>query len=184
MTSEEPSSDRIIILKDLNWLKNERKLRLGPIKATLLMNQIKSDCQFLCKMNIMDYSMLVGWHSLVRGNAEHIFDKTLAVVEPHASGFSQRPIAEDPDSGPMDTNNASNSLPMSPSRLIKERSMCMFYCEEGGLRSSYQDDSPADEIYYLGIIDILTPYGKIKRVESFFKSIRFKWVQFFRTFRV
>ena len=129
------------------------------------MNQVRSDCQFLCRMNIMDYSMLVGLHSLVRGNAEHLFDKTLAVVEPHLTGFSQRPIASD-----MEPQSE-----FRPGFNPKERSMCMFYCEGGGLRASYQDDSPADEIYYLGIIDILTPYGKAKRVESFFKSIRYKW---------
>lgn len=32
-------------LKDLNWVENERKLVLGPAKATLLMNQLRSDCQ-------------------------------------------------------------------------------------------------------------------------------------------
>lgn len=32
-------------LKDLNWIENGRKLVLGPAKATLLMNQLRSDCQ-------------------------------------------------------------------------------------------------------------------------------------------
>lgn len=33
------------VLKDLNWLKRREKLVLGPIKATLLMNQLKTDCK-------------------------------------------------------------------------------------------------------------------------------------------
>lgn len=169
-----PGDQGPTILKDLNWLQNGRKLRLGPTKATLLMNQIKSDCQFLCRMNIMDYSMLVGLHSLARGNAEHLFDRTLAVVEPHATGFSHRPIR--PESTPMSAEDSTTAQSEAAKVEQKEKSMCLYYREEGGLRASYQDNTDADEVYYLGIIDILTPYSKLKRFESFFKSIRYKWV--------
>ena len=135
------------------------------------MNQIKADCQFLCRMNIMDYSMLVGLHSLVRGNAEHLFDRNLAVVEAHSAGFSQRPMTA--------ADSPCPSAAQSPTVPLPSASACLFYRDSGGLRATYQDDTPADEIYYLGIIDILTPYGKTKRVESFFKSIRYKWVLVF-----
>jgi len=51
------------------------------------------------------------------------------------------------------------------------RKMCVFYNDEGGYRSTYRDNSQAEEIYFLGIIDILTPYSTSKRIEHAVKSI-------------
>lgn len=45
VSASNPDSAIPITLKDLNWIENKRKLVLGPEKATLLMNQLKSDCQ-------------------------------------------------------------------------------------------------------------------------------------------
>lgn len=47
-----------------------------------------------------------------------------------------------------------------------------FYGDEGGFRSTLSDDSPGDELYFLGIIDILTPYTSKKKVEHLIKSIQ------------
>jgi len=73
-------------LKDLNWVKERRSLTLGPEKATMLINQLKTDCQFLSKLQIMDYSLLVGIHFISRGNTEGIRDRSLMVLEPSESG--------------------------------------------------------------------------------------------------
>lgn len=48
-----------------------------------------------------------------------------------------------------------------------------FYGDEGGLRSSLVDDTPGAELYFLGIIDILTPYDAKKKVEHLFKSFQY-----------
>lgn len=46
-----------------------------------------------------------------------------------------------------------------------------FTNDDGGFQASYLNDGPAPEIYYLGIIDILTPYSLYKRLEHAFKSL-------------
>lgn len=51
-----------------------------------------------------------------------------------------------------------------------ERSF-LFYSDEGGLRSTNEFNLPMERIYYLGVIDILTPYGTSKRAESLWKGI-------------
>ena len=55
------------ILKDLNWLSRERRLSLGPEKATKLLAQLRMDCRLLSKLGIMDYSLLIGIHQLTEG---------------------------------------------------------------------------------------------------------------------
>jgi len=48
----------------------------------------------------------------------------------------------------------------------------IFYSEEGGFGATDRQGKPLDEIYYLGIIDILTPYSVSKKLEHLFKSIQ------------
>lgn len=42
---------------------------------------------------IMDYSLLIGIHDLVRGNQDHIRDQTLSVFEPNSDALSRRATA-------------------------------------------------------------------------------------------
>ncbi|KAJ2741587.1 Phosphatidylinositol-4-phosphate 5-kinase, partial [Coemansia sp. BCRC 34490] len=42
---------------------------------------------------------------------------------------------------------------------------------DGGVLSSDRRDNPGQLIYYLGVIDILTPYNIVKRTEHIVKSV-------------
>lgn len=55
----------------------------------------------------------------------------------------------------------------------------LFYQDEGGLRSTDDTNDPMETIYYLGVIDILTPYNLIKKVEHLWKGMRADRVRFF-----
>jgi len=48
----------------------------------------------------------------------------------------------------------------------------LFYSDEGGLRSTNECNEPMERIYYLGVIDILTPYGLTKKAESLWKGLK------------
>ena len=48
----------------------------------------------------------------------------------------------------------------------------LFYADEGGLRSTNECNEPMERIYYLGVIDILTPYGLFKKGESLWKGLK------------
>lgn len=50
------------------------------------------------------------------------------------------------------------------------RRFCVFYSEDGGFRSTDEENELTDKLYFLGIIDILTPYNFVKKAEHFFKS--------------
>lgn len=47
----------------------------------------------------------------------------------------------------------------------------IFYKDEGGLQATDEFNCPTDTLYYLGIIDILTPYSKRKKVEHLWKGL-------------
>ncbi|KAJ2175059.1 Phosphatidylinositol-4-phosphate 5-kinase, partial [Coemansia sp. RSA 551] len=63
------------------------------------------------------------------------------------------------------------TLPPLPESMFQELRYSMFYREDGGILSSDQNDNPAQLIYYLGVIDILTPYNMFKRTEHVVKSM-------------
>ena len=48
-------------LKDLDFEKNKEKINIGD-KNDILFNQIKNDADFLCKIQVNDYSLLLGIH--------------------------------------------------------------------------------------------------------------------------
>ena len=63
----------------------------------------------------------------------------------------------------------------------------IFYQDEGGYRATDEANHDMDTIYYLGVIDILTPYNSLKKAEHFWKglqadrvsfsSVRFLWTR-------
>ncbi|KAJ3193844.1 Phosphatidylinositol-4-phosphate 5-kinase, partial [Entophlyctis luteolus] len=76
--------------KDLNFLKRGRKIHLGAAKRGLFLEQLNNDVAFLQRMNIMDYSILIGIHHLSKGNDENIRDATLSAFEPSAETLQMR----------------------------------------------------------------------------------------------
>ncbi|RDW68130.1 hypothetical protein BP6252_09526 [Coleophoma cylindrospora] len=182
-------------LKDLNWLRRNLHLEFGPEKKRMFIEQMRRDVELMQRLKIMDYSMLVGIHDLKKGNQENLRDKTLQVFQP--GGDSP---ADDPDKGPergmlMRTPSKLESarkarelrqiikqekpIPMgqSSSRMLDEMEENMtkkeftFYSDDGGFRATHEDNTPGDEIFFLSIIDCLTHYGTIKKLEHVWKGL-------------
>ncbi|SCV74004.1 BQ2448_6436 [Microbotryum intermedium] len=59
-----------------------------------------------------------------------------------------------------------------PDQDTSERRMFLFYQDEGGIRATGDCNEDLGVIYYLGIIDILTPYTFVKKIEHCWKSFK------------
>lgn len=65
----------------------------------------------------------------------------------------------------------SDSLDL-PEEDTGDRQHYIFYKDEGGLQATDEANQAMDTLYYLGIIDILTPYSGVKRLEHFWKGLK------------
>ena len=180
-SNEDGMDTSTIVQKDLNWLAKMKQLQLGPEKAQALISQLERDTNFLIGQNIMDYSLLLGIHYMKRGNSERIRDNSLAVYEPNPETLNRRPVSNKKSkndnsirkmlesSGLVQLGPSSNKL---PEETPSERKGCIFYDDDGGYLATDESNSALTELYYLGIIDILTPYNMMKRAEHAIKSLK------------
>ncbi|GJJ15000.1 hypothetical protein Clacol_009271 [Clathrus columnatus] len=172
------------VLKDLNWIDRKRQLELGPEKRAYLAEQLRLDLEFLKKVNVMDYSLLVGIHSMERGNRDNLRSNTLRVFSPdvprarrrssHAKINKEDAVAlkramRRLDPKALGTDRDTTKLP--DQEPVDDRQYFVFYRDEGGYRATDEFNQPNDTIYYLGIIDICTPYNVVKKVEHFWKGL-------------
>ncbi|ORX47297.1 hypothetical protein BCR36DRAFT_584805 [Piromyces finnis] len=177
--TEEEVNNKLAVLKDLNWLKNEKKLYLGNKKAATFINQLEKDVKFLSDNNVMDYSLLVGIHNMNKGNQENIRDTTLSIIEPNPESLSkQSAMISHRNSKAIaivrafaESNPVALTSSALPSDTPEERKHFVFSQDEGGYQATDENDEPLSELYFLGIIDIFTNFNLKKRCESYFKSI-------------
>ncbi|CAK7564294.1 MAG: Phosphatidylinositol-4-phosphate 5-kinase [Sporothrix epigloea] len=178
-------------LKDLNWLRRHHHLEMGIIKKRLFLEQLQKDVKLLQRLQIMDYSLLVGTHDTRRGNDENLRGKILQVFEPRDNnqnadgpGGPQSVLMRTPSKlehqrktrelrqmlqseRPIPIGQSSNKMPDE----LDDNKQSIFYKDDGGFQATHQDNTPAEEIYYLGVIDCLTHYGIVKKIEHFWKGL-------------
>lgn len=134
------------VLKDVNWLEREERIEFGPLKKKKFLQQLKKDVELLARLNIMDYSLLLGIHDMNKAREEEDLELPDGPIPAgHSEGTSGVPTG-----------------PVIP-HYFKEF--------EGGIRSSDTFNNDTDLIYYVGIIDCLTNYSFLKKLETFWRSL-------------
>lgn len=169
------------VLKDLNWINREKSLNLGPEKQALLTEQLRRDSEFLKKLWVMDYSLLVGIHNMQRGNRDNVRRRTLKVFSPDVPHIRRKPTqvnGSSPEAVAMrramresDLKGLGHGTIQLPEEDTGDRQHFIFYQDEGGLRATDEQNELMETIYYVGVIDILTPYTTAKKLEHLWKGL-------------
>lgn len=162
-------------LKDLNWLRRKQHLMLGMEKKRLFLEQLHRDVRLLQRLQIMDYSLLIGIHDLEKGNEENLRSKTLKVFNPggdhtHNEEFEPHSVLMRTPSKlenqrkarelrqmlkaqrPVPVGQTNSKMPDE----LEHNKDSVFYRDDGGLQATHEDNTPGEEVYYLGVIDCLT----------------------------
>lgn len=122
--------------KDLDF---KRTIHVGEETKQKIVSLLTKDSEFLCSLDILDYSLLVGIHSLKERKEQF---GTVYTSEEYTITDKEELLF-----------------------MNEHKSKMPFYQTfEGGLLSSDEQ-----EIYYFGLIDILTPYDFDKKSERFVK---------------
>lgn len=119
------------VQKDCNLMESGRTLYFGEMVETLR-ETLVSDSNFLAKLMIMDYSLLVGVHDM---RSRKVGRRHSSVIKPGGNVDGTVTMLDDQHEVPEPV-----SAPMTK-----------FQAYEGGVRSA----EGTYEIYYIGIIDIL-----------------------------
>ena len=172
-------------MKDINWLRRDRKIELGPEKKAMFEAQLKSDVALLARLNIMDYSLLIGLHDIRRGNKENLRQEKLQMFQPdHTAQTAKLQRELSSKNKRLNEKNANalraqlrradtkavSAVSQLPTKDSSERRHFVFYQDEGGFRSTNESNEPGDWIYYLGVIDLFTSYTNVKRGETWWKG--------------
>ncbi|KAI8986488.1 hypothetical protein BDB01DRAFT_720192 [Pilobolus umbonatus] len=179
LPEEEIKKNPYAVMKDLNWERRGKKLQLGPHKRHLFITQLLRDVRLLVRMNIMDYSLMIGVHDIIRGNKDNVRNSTLQLFQPDTKLAERRAsMMKRRESKAMayrkvimEANPDKLNISELPNAPSDERINCVFYSDNGGFQATDEVNRPAPSLYFMGVIDILTPYDMKKKSEHFFKSM-------------
>lgn len=171
--SEKEKEKDLPTLKDNDFVKEGLKIHIGDDAKEKLLLTLTADVEFLSKLHLMDYSLLLGIHDVGRGEAEN---KERMEREEEESGNE-----EDEDSGSGLDNRGSagdryafgrTSPPDSPGQLMFQYDGTIIpELDIYAVPSS--ECAPVKEIYFLALIDVLTHYGVKKQAAKAAKTVKY-----------
>ncbi|XP_068622475.1 phosphatidylinositol 5-phosphate 4-kinase type-2 alpha isoform X2 [Battus philenor] len=161
--SEKELEKELPTLKDNDFIKQGVRIDIGDAAKEKLLETLTADVEFLTKLHLMDYSLLLGVHECGRGEAE-------------AEAARQREAEADsePDSDTdSDTDNRHHGD--SPRGFARQSSLRYegIIPELDIYAIPSQDGAPKKEIYFVALIDVLTHYGVKKQAAKAAKTVKY-----------
>lgn len=166
-------------LKDNDFVKEGMKIYIGDDAKEKLLETLTADVEFLTKLHLMDYSLLLGIHDCARAEQENR-ERTdqeeeenngMEEDEDSESGSAVEKGGGDRPWGPL------SSPPDSPHAALMRESSIQY---EAGIVPELDiyaipssEGAPIKEIYFLALIDVLTHYGVRKQAAKAAKTVKY-----------
>ncbi|KAK5638652.1 hypothetical protein RI129_012947 [Pyrocoelia pectoralis] len=161
-------------LKDNDFVNQQMKVYIGDEAKHKLLNTLTADVEFLTKLHLMDYSLLLGIHEVERGEQELQRER-----ENESDNTGLDSDESESGSGLESRNLGIGTPPDSPNavaQFIREHSLQY----EGNIIPELDiyaipscDSAPVKEIYFVAIIDVLTHYGVKKQAAKAAKTVKY-----------
>ncbi|XP_022129295.1 phosphatidylinositol 5-phosphate 4-kinase type-2 alpha isoform X2 [Pieris rapae] len=168
--SEKELEKELPTLKDNDFIKQGVRIDIGDAAKEKLLETLTADVEFLTKLHLMDYSLLLGVHECGRGEAE-----AEAARQKEAENDTENDSESDSDTDNRHDRWGFNTPPDSPRGFGRQSSLRYegIIPELDIYAIPSQEGAPKKEIYFVALIDVLTHYGVRKQAAKAAKTVKY-----------
>ncbi|TRY53825.1 hypothetical protein DNTS_002785 [Danionella cerebrum] len=168
--------------KDNDFINDGQKIFIDEENKKMFLEKLKNDVEFLAQLKLMDYSLLVGIHDVERGEQEppeeESEDNDAGEDEATESDGGATGSPPDSPSNTLDTNRALGPGEFNPvvdcklTNLLTGDNGACFQLQNFTSFLMGRKDAPKKEVYFMAVIDILTPYDAKKKAAHAAKTVK------------
>ncbi|XP_058228738.1 phosphatidylinositol 5-phosphate 4-kinase type-2 alpha isoform X2 [Hemibagrus wyckioides] len=160
--SDKEKTKELPTYKDNDFINDGQKIYIDDENKKMFLEKLKNDVEFLAQLKLMDYSLLVGLHDVERGEQEQPEEE----IEENEGGEeegaeSDGGVTGSPPESP--SNTLDSNKPLGPGEF--DPSVDVY-----AIRS--HENAPKREVYFMAVIDILTPYDAKKKAAHAAKTVK------------
>uniref|UniRef100_A0A3Q1JR56 Phosphatidylinositol 5-phosphate 4-kinase type-2 gamma n=1 Tax=Anabas testudineus TaxID=64144 RepID=A0A3Q1JR56_ANATE len=160
------SGKELPTFKDMDFRNNMQKIYVTEEQKGKLMEKLNRDVEFLVRLKIMDYSLLLGIHDVGRAEREEEEGEEVSnEEEPEAeNGLAPGPTVGSYGTSPEGIAGYMSSYkPLGPGEFDP-------YVDVYAVGSC--PGAPQKEVYFMGLIDVLTQYDTKKKAAHAAKTVK------------
>ncbi|XP_036389555.1 phosphatidylinositol 5-phosphate 4-kinase type-2 gamma [Megalops cyprinoides] len=152
--------------KDVDFRNNMQKVYVSEDQKEKILEKLNRDVEFLVKLKIMDYSLLLGIHDVARAEREEEETEEASFeeeAEPE-NGLTPAPVVGSYGTSPEGIAGYMNCCkPLGPGEFDP-------YIDVYAIKSA--PGAPQREVYFMGLIDVLTHYDTKKKAAHAAKTVK------------
>uniref|UniRef100_A0A8C7SZP6 Phosphatidylinositol 5-phosphate 4-kinase type-2 gamma n=1 Tax=Oncorhynchus mykiss TaxID=8022 RepID=A0A8C7SZP6_ONCMY len=155
--------------KDVDFRNNMQKVYVSEEEKERIMDKLNRDVEFLVHLRIMDYSLLLGIHDVGRVEEEEMEEESYDDYDAEDEEDEENSLTPAPAVGSYGTSPEGiagymNSFkPLGPGEFDP-------YVDVYAIQSAV--GAPQREVYFMGLIDVLTHYDTKKKAAHAAKTVK------------